>query len=318
MEYKKADSFEIIDCEKFNLLKPKNRELVRCHNDTDSVYFSIEEMFDLFPSFYGDEKKIRRFFQYAENQFDDFFKKILEIRAKKHKTDNKIKFNRENVFTGMFCFAKKLYIGDVIDSEGKPYPMDKPKHKIMGVPIKRSDMPEFCKEYAEDLSFKIANGMSQSDAEDYIIEIFKKYKQAPMDEIAAKKSISDLDKYMEGSIDDYVKNTTVNYMTGATAFAKMSINYNYTIKKYCFPLMPIFNGTKFHYLFLEENNKHKFNCIAWVGSYPSKYFDGLYTVDYELSFRKSFLPLFEKMFKILGWVTDGQIPLKKSKGALFF
>lgn len=43
----------------------------------------------------------------------------------------------------MFCFAKKLYIGSVIDSEGDKYPFDKPKHKIMGVPVKRRGLSRF-------------------------------------------------------------------------------------------------------------------------------------------------------------------------------
>ena len=53
------------------------------------------------------------------------------------KNEENLNEKLENIFSNMFCFAKKLYIGSVIDAEGDKYPFDKPKHKIMGVPVKR-------------------------------------------------------------------------------------------------------------------------------------------------------------------------------------
>ena len=136
-----------------------------------SVYFSIIELkHRLIESGLPitNEEEYRSYFQKCEDVFQRFFDKILDIRAKQFHTVNKINFNRENIFKNMFCFAKKLYIGNIIDSEGSLYPLDHMKHKIMGVPIKKSTMPDFCKVAAEDLAFKICDGIGKAEAQEYI------------------------------------------------------------------------------------------------------------------------------------------------------
>ena len=65
----------------------------------------------------------RDFFNKAEAMFQDFYNRVLSYKAKLKKAEQLIKFNRENIFTNMFCFAKKLYIGNVIDNEGSIFPM---------------------------------------------------------------------------------------------------------------------------------------------------------------------------------------------------
>ena len=141
-----------------------------------SVYFSVVELkHRLIKSGIKieTEEEYRDFYKKCEDLFQRFFDRILEIRAQKSKTTNKIKFNRENIFKNMFCFAKKLYIGNIIDSEGHKYPFDKPKHKIMGVGIKKSTMPNFCKIAAEKLAFDICNGITKEEADKTIKAVYK-------------------------------------------------------------------------------------------------------------------------------------------------
>lgn len=345
-------SYEIIkDIEKYWNIKLKNKEkfvltnregcVVHC--DTDSCYFSIAELHDRLVEEgikIETEEEVREFFRHAEDLFTDFFVRVLEYRAQKSKTTNKIKFNRENIFTNMFCFAKKLYIGNIIDSEGDLYPMkpvdlsqysdeekaklpehwrkhpEGPKHKIMGVPIKRSDMPDFCKVAAEKLAFDIASGMSYNDAQEVVEETFRQYKAAGTDVVSSKKSITNYKKYIQKPIDWYLQNGLI-FDKGMIFQAKVSLAYNYLIAKNKYKLVPINNNTKFNYMYVKPND-YNIEAIAYIGEWPKELAEIL-EVDYETMFRKSFVPIIEKMFQISKWIgPKDSIRVEKSGMFNFF
>ena len=298
----------------------KNRECVCVHADTDSLYFCINELKNRLIEeglVIKTEDEHRQFYATAEQMFQDFFVKVLEIRAKKSQTTNKIKYNRENIFSNMFCFAKKLYIGNVIDAEGKPYPFEKPKHKIMGVGIKRSDMPEFCKEAAEKLAFDICSGQGYQKSLDYILDTFDKFCAAGPNAVSAKKSISEYTKYVPEPIDNYVKNG-LHFDKGQVFNAKCALAYNYVIAKHKLPYMPIMNGNKFNYVYVKPTNRYRIEATAFVGAWP-KEFDKIFEVDYETMFTKTFIPLFESMFKVAKWIGEKEsISLERGGLSAFF
>ena len=58
-----------------------------------------------------------------------------------------------------------------------------------------------------------------------------------------------------------------------------------------------------------NQNRYNIESIGFIGAWP-KEFDKFFTVDYETSFRKFFLSVFESMFAVLGWIKKGEeIPL---------
>ena len=346
-------SYEIIkDVEKYWGIKLKNqekfsftnREACVVHCDTDSCYFCIAELHDRLVEEgikIETEDEVREFFKHAEDMFTDFFVKVLEYRAKTSKTTNKIKFNRENIFSNMFCFAKKLYIGNIIDSEGDLYPLkpvegfasmtdeekeklpehwrkhpEGPKHKIMGVPIKRSDMPDFCKVAAEKLAFDIAAGMSYTDAQEVVEQTFQQYKAAGIDVVSSKKSITNYKKYIPKPIEWYTKHGLI-FDKGMIFQAKVSLAYNYLIAKNKLKLVPINNNTKFNYMYVKPND-YNIEAIAFIGSWPDE-LAKILEVDYETMFRKSFVPIIEKMFQISKWIGEkDSIRIEKSGMFNFF
>lgn len=285
----------------------------------------------------------RKYFQEAENLLQTFFNKILDIRANKSKVKQLIKYNRENIFSNMFCFAKKLYIGNIIDSEGEKYPffsiknipfpdkfienMDKTykkhqngmKHKIMGVPIKRSTMPNFCKDAAEELAFNICAGATKPEADKFIIDIYKQYCSSDINVISAVIGISNYKKYIPHNIDYYVKNGLEfdkGDNTSVIFGAKAALIYNYIIAKKRLKLTPINNNTKMKYIYVLPNNEFKYKEVGKPGLQPvnfvafqevwPKEFSQMFQIDYETMFRKSFCALFESMYGILGWLSKGQ------------
>ena len=112
----KEEKFEIVNKEPLTVV---GRDVCAVHNDTDSVYFSLVELKHRLIKAgikIETEEEYRDFYKKCEDLFQRFFDRILQIRAQKTKTTNKIKFNRENIFKNMFCFARKLYIGNTTAS----------------------------------------------------------------------------------------------------------------------------------------------------------------------------------------------------------
>lgn len=278
--------------------------------DTDSNYCCFEEYRKLFPDI--DDVQ---FFYHLENQMNKFWNRILEIKAKKNKMPQLIIFNRENMFTNFFSFAKKMYMGDVVDSEGDMH-WEKPKKKIQGISIKRTNIPEFCRNAATELCFSIMRGLDKEPAEKFIAETFKKFKGLPVEEIAANAGVHEYDTYTK-SIDDYLKNG-LTYYTGTPFFVKCAMNWNYVTAKEDMSVEPILENGKFKYVYLLPNNKYRLEAIGFLGKWPEK-FNELFTPDYETQFRKTFLSSPEKMFQGLGWISGKEIiPIIENKAKKFF
>lgn len=376
-----------------NPLVVNNRESCIVHNDTDSAYLCIHELrqrlidegyytdrkikpiIQILPSMskediakaHEENRKImdynkpvadeyREFFSHAEEMFQEFFNRVLAYKAKKMKTEQLIKYNRENIFTNMFCFAKKLYIGNVVDSEGALYPIggidldvlteeekaalpktmlkhpEGPKHKIMGVPIKKSTMPDFCKEAAEKLAFDICAGMNKDESDKFIMSTYNEYCHTDINDISAVIGISDYKKYIPYDIDYYVEHGLEfdkGENTSVIFGAKAALIYNYIVAKKRFKLTPINNNTKMKYIYVTPNNEFKYRevgkpeikpveFVAFLDAWP-KEFEGLFEIDYETMFRKSFCALFEAMYIISGWMKKGkQLQLVQSTMDEFF
>ena len=284
----------------------KNRDVMAVHNDTDSVYLCYDEAIKRLKAEGINPKtedEWREEYAHIENILQTFFNKVLEIRAKKSNTTNKIKFNRENIFSNMFCFAKKLYIGSVIDSEGDKYPFDKPKHKIMGVPVKRGDSPDFCKEADEKLCFDICAGQGKEESLAFIREAYKKFKEQPLMDLCGHKSIKEYTKYVPEPIEYYVENGFDYSKAGGIFQSKVALAYNYMLARYKLRYQPIVNGSKFNYLFVKPNNRNNIRAIAFIGNWPAE-FNEHFEIDYEEMFRKAFMPVIESMFIIKGWIKE--------------
>ena len=99
--------------------------------------------------------------------------------------------------------------------------------------------------------------------------------------------------------------------------AKVSLAYNYLIAKNKLKLVPINNNTKFNYMYVKPND-YNIEAIAFIGSWPDE-LAKILEVDYETMFRKSFVPIIEKMFQISKWIGEkDSIIIEKSGMFNFF
>lgn len=291
----------------FNIdpLKVKGRECAVVQIDTDSNYICFEELKEeVFPDMDGFV-----WFDALEAMLQDMWTKVLQIRADNKHIPQLIKFCRENMFYGFFSYAKKLYIGSIVDNEGDRYSFENYHKKIKGIVLQKNEFPDFCKKYATPLAFDIMHGLSREEALQKIIKLFNDFKNHAIDEICSHRTISNYEKYVPHKIDWYVKNGLM-FDKGMPANVKMGLAYNYVCAKNKLVLDPIDRGTKFNYIFLNQNNIYNIDCIGYVGAWPNE-FNKYFTIDYETAFRKFFLAVFESMFAVLGWIKKGDaIPLK--------
>lgn len=302
----KVDKVIRNDIENSELLKAENREGCITQCDTDSAYGCFDELYKKF-SYMNDMD----WFYCLEKQMIDFWNKILEIKARKNKMPQLIKFERENMFSYFFSFGKKMYLGSIVDAEGERLGYENYHQKIRGVVLRKAEFPDFCKENATPLAFDIVTGISQEEAEDRIRKCFTEFCKQPIDRISSKRGISDYKKYVTRTMDDYLKNG-LQFTKGQPANVKMALAYNYICNKYEFSLEPITSGGKFNYVFLKPN-KYNIESIGFIGAWPQE-FNKIFEIDYETCFRKFFLAIFKEMFKVLKWIgSKDEISLKKLK-----
>jgi hypothetical protein len=122
------------------------------------------------------------------------------------------------------------------------------------------------------------------------------------EELAANKSVSEYTKYVTKPIEYYVKNG-LHFDKGQVFNAKCALAYNYIISKFKLPYTPIMNGNKFRYIYVKSDKFTQIEAIAFVGNWP-KEFNKWFTVDHETMFKKTFIPLFESMFKVAKWIGE--------------
>jgi hypothetical protein len=101
----------------------------------------------------------------------------------------------------------------------------------------------------------------------------------------------------------------LKYKPSTPIHVRASICYNAMIKRKGLDLMPVENGTKIKYIYLEDKNVFNTNVIGYVGKYPEN-FKEHFNIDYNLQFEKTFLGVINRMFTALEW---GPVLLKQSK-----
>ena len=177
------------------------------HN-TDSVYFSIEDLVDdltsrkLLPEKYENDIT-ELILDITELRLNDYIEQAYEAFAKKYKTANGQKFELENVLDNAILLAKKKYVGSIAWKEGDGKVAKGKKLKITGVEIVQSSTPKFCREKLKYLIQYIFDNVDNFDVSKFIGELKKikrefesKVDPVSIEEICYSKSIGDYEKFI--------------------------------------------------------------------------------------------------------------------------
>lgn len=310
MVFLKVDKKEYNDLTNVDPIVPINKKEATIQSDTDSVYVCFEEYRKLFPNVPDKE-----WFYSLEEQMNVFWEKILVIKAKKNSMPQLIMFARENIFSDFFSFAKKMYMGDILDAEGEQH-WDNPKPKIQGIALKKTEIPEFCQINATELCFNIMRGMEKEAAENEVFEYYKQFKKQNIDKISANRGVHKFNIYAKPT-EHYIK-YGLSFINKTPFNVKSAVHWNYVCAMENLGYEPIGQGAKFSYVFVLPTNKYGIDNIAYMGSWP-KEFNNIFEIDYETCFRKFFMPCPEGMFKGLEWLGEKEkFILKANKFKKFF
>lgn len=265
--------------------------------DTDSIYMQLDELIDKLNLEFNDYKDFLKWAnEFCSKILNPFFKKILNIDAKKYDVDSIINFKREKIASEMIVVAKKRYVINVIDNEGKEY--KEPKLNSKGIEIVRTDTPLFCRNKIKDTIKEIFRVKDNDKTEEYMKNIRKEFEIADIEKIAFPSGISDYKKYAKPT-KKYFKDG-LTYQKGTPIHNRAAINYNYMVEKYGLKKQKITNGTKMRYIYVNPNNELHTNIIGFVGNYP-KEFKEKFKIDYDLQWEKSFQNVIQRLFDSIGW-----------------
>jgi DNA polymerase elongation subunit (family B) len=242
--------------------------------DTDSTYVCLDEI----KSKYAHNMDFMDFCDIIEPFIENFYERILEIKANKKGMPQCVDFKREGRITKQFVLAKKKYLTELIQNEDDIF--DPPYLKATGVEMKKSDTPAFCREHIEDAVKEIFNNEDHDKSYKQIQRIFKQFKKQPVDKIASVSSV--------GKFNDYNTKDIAKFKSGTPNHYKASICTNHMIDKYKLPYLKIAQGSKIKYIRINDRNEVGNNAIAWIGNYPNE-FESKFKVDYALQFEKTFL-----------------------------
>lgn len=266
--------------------------------DTDSCYVNMHPMLKKQGvTFANHKEEIDYFVKYIDDEFSGVIAGALNSYAATYGTQQLINFKHEKIISKQAVIVKKHYISEVIYSEGDHY--DPPKMKYVGIQIVRSDTPEFCRKHLKNIVPLIF--ASLDDREKVVSEIYNLREQflaAPVGDIASTKGLNKYDEYAQPAT-EYVKRG-VYFPLHCPIQIQAAISYNFLIEKFKLPLLSAYKGTKIKYVYVNSQNIAQTHVIGFVGKWPEE-FGKYFKIDRELQFEKTFMPVIEDLFNILGW-----------------
>jgi DNA polymerase elongation subunit (family B) len=262
--------------------------------DTDSLYISLDNLVQK----YGAENPIDFMDKFGEDKLIPFINKkyeILSTRMNAYKQAMNMK--RENIADKALWTAKKRYIMNVWDKEGKRY--DAPELKIMGIETVRSTTPAICKTALEE-SIKIVMNKNEQDLQKFISNFKIDFFKAPFDEVATPKGVNNIEGYMD-SVTLYKKGTPI-HVKGAIRYNKMIQDRKLKTS------IPIYSGDKIKYAYLKMPNPVHDTVIASPGFLPFE--DVNDYIDYNTQWEKMFIDPLQHIISYIGWHTKKQDTMK--------
>lgn len=258
-------------------------------SDTDSLYIRFGPLVDLYCKDktqneivnFIDQVSREKLVPLTEQKFGELCK-----RMNGHKQAMEMK--RENIANKALWTAKKRYIMNVLDSEGKRYEV--PKLKIMGIETARSSSPQICRSALEQ-AIKIIMNEDEEKLHAYIASFKKEFYKAPFDEVAFPRAVNDLEKYSD-SATIYRKGSPIQ-VRGALIYNKMLRDRK--VKKW----EPIFSGEKIKFAYLKLPNPARTDVIACPGFLPFQDLEEF--IDYKTQFSKAFLEPLNSIISLIGW-----------------
>lgn len=273
------------------LFKTKDVDYI-IFNDTDSAGLNLQVLVDrMFPD-QSDVNKIVNFLdKFVQTHIDPFLgKEFARLADYLNAYENMLSMKREVIADRGLWRGKKNYILQVWDKEGVRY--QKSKLKMMGVETAKSSTPSIVRGSLEK-AIRIILNRTEGELQEYVRAYREQFFDAPLDQIAFPRGVSDLDKWC-GPNGEPLKKTPIH--------VRGSLLYNSLIKKHKIShLVPaIKNGDKIRFIYLKEQNPTRSNVISFIDQLPREFKLDAF-IDRDLQFEKTFYDPLRSFAQIVGW-----------------
>ena len=280
-------------------------------SDTDSVYFTVQDIVDLrWPEISDKQKITDNLDEFIENELSPYIESnFVDLTNYMNCRENKFDMKREAIADSFIIRAKKNYIMRVFDNEGTRFA--DPYYKMMGIEVVRTSHPQMIRDALEE-ALKIVIDGNVKQLRDFVRDFRNKFMEAPLHMIAAPRGISDITKYQNP---DYTKKLYELVMGDDGKLVKKkltipihvfaAITYNNLVNslKLANKWEYIRNGSKIKFLPLKEPNPLNSHVIGFVTDIPEEFGIDEY-VDKESHFQKMFISPLETFTIYNNWTLE--------------
>lgn len=260
------------------------------YGDTDSVYISIESILNDLQLPLAENGKVTPQVHNIVDELDRCVNTEILNWARKElfSLDPRYVFKREIISDVGIFLQKKRYILHVLDEEG----VSVDKFKYTGIELVRSTTPKKVKEFIENIIKTSLLTQDVKKANDVYRTSYDNFCKLDPNDIAARTSINNLERYSEGS-------SLYKYKKGTPSHVKGAIAYNILIKEHKIDdkFEAIQSAQKVKKLYCAKN-KYGLDAISYVSTLPKEF--GI-TVDWDKMFAKLVTQPTERLYEAIGW-----------------
>jgi DNA polymerase elongation subunit (family B) len=260
------------------------------YGDTDSLYVSIKPILDILDIPLVIDKLINPKVHEIVNELDEHVNKEILTWAKNDlfSNDPRYVFKREVISDVGIFLQKKRYILHVLDDEGVAVD----KFKYTGIELVRSTTPKKVKVFIENIIKTSLLVENVKKSNEIYRECYTEFKNLDPNDIAARTSINNLEKYAEGA-------SLYKYKKGTPSHVKGAIAYNLLLKELKLEdkFEEIQTGQKVKKLYCEKN-KYGLDAISYPAVLPKEF---LLRVDFDRMFNKLVSQPIERLYDAIGW-----------------
>ena len=273
--------------------KKVQREVVR-YMDTDSLFFSFDEIIDTKDMIFSEKGKITKEMYAIIDQTEKHLNSEIVKWGEKelNSQDCRIVFKREKICDVGMLLKKKHYILHILDDEG----VKCNKFKYTGVDVVKSTMPKKVKPFVKEIAETLLMTMNNQKTNEVIVKAYDEFLKLPLEEIATTMGIKNYDKYAS-------RCNGLHTVKGMPNHVKSAYYYNMLLEKEKIEnkYEKIQSGDKIKVFYLKKPNKFGIDSIAFKYYYPEE-FKHFFEPDYEKMFEKVIFAPVKKFFEAVDWI----------------
>jgi hypothetical protein len=263
------------------------------YGDTDSTHITIQPIVDKLKLKLVENNKVTpEGLNLIDKEMGNYLNNEIKVWAAKElrSIDPRYYFKRESICDIGVYLEKKRYIIHVLNDEGA----DVSKFKYVGVELARSTTPKKAKELIKLVIESSLLAQDQIKANTLYKQAYDKFKILPVDDVAIRGGLSDLEKYDQKCQYPFkIAKGTPNHVKGA-------IYYNHLLKKLNLETKyeKVTSGGKVKKIYIAPN-KYQIDTLSYTGTFPEEFSE--FQVDYTEMFDTLIKPPILAVYSAIGW-----------------